>query len=120
MQLSAELLGLYGFNLQRYDFQRMAHYLHGQCSSICQTLEECQEQTKRVLERMQEEDLHLKLAKCTFDQKEVEYLGLVVKGGGSTHGPHQVEGCGAMGTAHVSKSSQILHCILQFLPEIHP
>ena len=30
---------------------------------------------------MQEEDLHLKLAKCIFDQKEVEYLGLVVKGG---------------------------------------
>ena len=30
---------------------------------------------------MQEEDLHLKLAKCTFDQIEVEYLGLVVKDG---------------------------------------
>ena len=28
---------------------------------------------------MQEEDLHLKLAKCAFDQTEVEYLGLVVK-----------------------------------------
>ena len=30
---------------------------------------------------MQEEDLHLKLAKCAFDQMEVEYLGLVVKEG---------------------------------------
>ena len=29
-----------------------------------ETLEECQERTKRVLDRMQEEDLHLKLAKC--------------------------------------------------------
>ena len=28
---------------------------------------------------MKEEDLHLKLAKCTFDQTEVEYLGLVVQ-----------------------------------------
>ena len=28
---------------------------------------------------MQEEDLHLKLVKCTFDQTEVEYLWLVVK-----------------------------------------
>ena len=44
-----------------------------------ETLEECQEWTKQVLERMQEEDLHLKLAKCTFDQTKVEYLGLVVK-----------------------------------------
>ena len=30
---------------------------------------------------MEEEDLHLKLAKCTFDQMEMEYLGLVVKNG---------------------------------------
>ena len=43
------------------------------------TLEECQERTKWVLERMQEQDLHLKLAKCAFNQMEVEYLGLVVK-----------------------------------------
>ena len=46
-----------------------------------ETKEECQEWTKWVLKRMQEEDLHLKLAKCTFDQIEVEYLGLVVKNG---------------------------------------
>ena len=30
---------------------------------------------------MREEDLHLKLAKCTFNQAEVEYLGLIVKNG---------------------------------------
>ena len=30
---------------------------------------------------MKEEDLHLKLAKCTFNQTEVEYLGLVVRNG---------------------------------------
>ena len=45
------------------------------------TKEECQERTKRVLERMKEEDLHLKLTECAFDQMEVEYLGLVVKNG---------------------------------------
>ena len=44
-----------------------------------ETKEECQEWTKCVLKRMEEEDLHLKLTKCTFDQTEVEYLGLVVK-----------------------------------------
>ena len=48
---------------------------------FAETLEECQERTKRVLDRMKEEDLHLKLAKCAFDQTEVEYLGLVVRNG---------------------------------------
>ena len=46
---------------------------------FAETLEECQDQTRRVLDRMKEEDLHLKLAKCAFDQTEVEYLGLVVR-----------------------------------------
>ena len=45
---------------------------------FAKTLEECQERTKQVLDRMKEEDLHLKLAKCAFDQTKVEYLGLRV------------------------------------------
>ena len=48
---------------------------------FAETLEECQEWTGWVLNRMREEDLHLKLAKCAFDQTEVEYLGLIVKNG---------------------------------------
>ena len=48
---------------------------------FAKTLEECQERTKRVLNQMKEEDLHLKLAKCAFDQTEVEYLGLIVRNG---------------------------------------
>ena len=48
---------------------------------FAETLEECQTRTKQVLERMKEEDLHLKLAKCAFDQMEVEYLGLVIRNG---------------------------------------
>ena len=36
---------------------------------------------KWVLDRMEEEDLYLTLAKCAFDQTEVEYPGLIVKDG---------------------------------------
>ena len=46
---------------------------------FAETETKCQECTKQVLEQMQEEDLHLKLAKCTLDQTSVEYLVLVVK-----------------------------------------
>ena len=48
---------------------------------FAKTEEESQEWTKQVLERMQEEDLHLKLTKCAFDQMQVEYLDIVVKHG---------------------------------------
>ena len=46
-----------------------------------ETLEECQEQTKQVLERMKEEDLHLKLAKCAFNC----YTACIIKYPSSTH-----------------------------------
>ena len=41
---------------------------------------------------MQEEDLHLKLAKCAFDQMEVEYLGLVVRNGEVLMDPTKLQG----------------------------
>ena len=36
------------------------------------------ERTKRVLQRMKELDLHLKLKKCKFGVKEVDFLGLIL------------------------------------------
>ena len=46
---------------------------------------------------MKEEDLHLKLTKCTFNQTEVEYLGLVVRNGEVLMDPTKLNGR-AMGT----------------------
>jgi hypothetical protein len=37
--------------------------------------------TKRVLARLQENDLFLKPAKCEFNKTKVEYLGMVIEGG---------------------------------------
>ena len=39
------------------------------------------EQTRRVLQRMKELDLHLKLKKCKFGVKEVDFLGLILRPG---------------------------------------
>ncbi len=39
------------------------------------------ERTKHVLQRLQENDLFLKLEKCKFIAKEVEFLGMIVKQG---------------------------------------
>lgn len=38
-----------------------------------------EERTRRVLQRLQENDLFLKLEKCTFDAPEVEYLGMIIR-----------------------------------------
>ena len=45
---------------------------------------------KRVLQRMKELDLHLKLKKCKFGVKEVDFLGLISKGRLILFGIHQL------------------------------
>ena len=45
------------------------------------------EQTRRALQRMKELDLHLKLKKCKFGVKEVDFLGLILQPGEITMDP---------------------------------
>ena len=78
---------------------------------FAETLEECQEQTKQVLDRMKEEDLHLKLAKCTFDQMEVEYLGLVVRNGEVLMDPIKLKVVEQWGPP---KSVKVVRCFIGF------
>src|SRR6201995_4671104 len=48
---------------------------------MAKTPKELEEQTKRVLQRLKDKDLFLKLEKCKFNQTELEYLGLIISEG---------------------------------------
>src|ERR1700760_4694022 len=48
---------------------------------MAKTLKELEEQTRRVLQRLKDKDLFLKLEKCKFCQTELEYLGLIISEG---------------------------------------
>src|ERR1700756_4732887 len=48
---------------------------------MAKTLKELEERTKRVLQRLKDKDLFLKLEKCKFNQMELEYLGLIISEG---------------------------------------
>ena len=45
------------------------------------TLDKHKEIVQKVLQKLRENKLYLKHEKCTFEQKEVEYLGLLVSQG---------------------------------------
>ena len=48
--------------------------------------------TKRVLQRMKELDLHLKIKKCMFGASEIDYLGMILQPGEITMEPTKLDG----------------------------
>ena len=54
--------------------------------------EEDIKRTRRVLQRMKELDLHLKLKKCRFGVEEVDFLGLILRPGEITMDPTKLSG----------------------------
>ena len=51
-----------------------------------------QERTRKVLQHLKDNDLFLKLEKCTFDVPEVEFLGMIVGHNYVKMDPAKVEG----------------------------
>ena len=42
----------------------------------------------RILDKLRKHDLYLKPEKCLFEQKEMEFLGVVLKNGSDPDGPN--------------------------------
>jgi hypothetical protein len=45
-----------------------------------------------VLEILEQHDLYLKPEKCTFEQKEIDYLGVIVEEGTLRMDPKKIQG----------------------------
>ena len=56
------------------------------------TKEGLEEMTKRVLQRLHENDLYLKPAKCEFCKTRIEYLGLIIEEGKMSMDPGKLKG----------------------------
>ena len=50
------------------------------------------EHTKRVLQRMKELDLHLKIKKCKFGVSQIDYLGMILSHGHIEMDPTKLNG----------------------------
>ena len=56
------------------------------------TKEQLRENTKRVLQRLMENDLYLKPKKCEFCKEKIEWLGMVIQEGKITMDPGKLKG----------------------------
>ena len=56
------------------------------------TKEQLRENTRRVLQRIMENDLYLKLKKCEFCKEKIEWLGMVIEEGKITMDPGKLKG----------------------------
>ena len=56
------------------------------------TQEKLEKITKKVLKRLQDNDLYLKPKKCKFNKTVIEYLGLIVKKGQLSMDPVKLKG----------------------------
>ena len=54
------------------------------------TLEEHRKVVQEVLETLQKRKLFLKLEKCKFEQKQIEYLGLIISEGSIAMDPIKI------------------------------
>uniref|UniRef100_A0A0W0FB23 Reverse transcriptase domain-containing protein n=1 Tax=Moniliophthora roreri TaxID=221103 RepID=A0A0W0FB23_MONRR len=57
-----------------------------------ETAEQHWERTIRLLQRLKEQDLYLKLHKCKFDVQEIDFLGLVIRPGQIAMDPTKLAG----------------------------
>ena len=81
-----------GCYLCQYDWWLYCHYLYGWHFHIHTRWNNLMENTKKVLTRLQENNLFLKPTKCETNQTKVEYLGMVIEEGKISMDPGKLSG----------------------------
>ena len=75
--------------------------------------------TKRVLKRLQENDLFLKATKCEFNKTKVEYLGMVIEEGKISMDPGKLRWHSRMACSFNSETNTRLFRLWKFLSTLH-
>ena len=73
----------------------------------------------RVLECLWEHELYLKLEKCEFEQKWIEYLGVIVSEGLVEIDPVKGFWCSGMARTMEQERGPVLCWVCQLLPRVH-
>ncbi len=82
-------------------------------------LKEHREITKRVLQRLRENNLFLKAEKCEFEVLETEYLGVIISENSIRMDPVKLAGIAEWPTPTKKRGTTIVPRLHQFLPKVH-
>ena len=74
--------------------------------------------TRKVLQRLQENDLYLKPEKCSFEKTKIDYLGMIIEEGKISMDPTKQRNP-RLASSKNSQTSPIILRIRQFLSTIH-
>ena len=75
------------------------------------TLEEHRHIVRKVLDKLREHHLYLKIEKCTFEAREIDYLGIIIGNGTARMDPAKVK---AIKEWPVPKTKKQLQAFLGF------
>jgi hypothetical protein len=107
-------------HLPRRDQRRMAGGIHGRLTHRDQRRPNLpQKCVQRVLQKLTDHDLYLKISKCEFHKRRIEYLGVVLEHGQVQMDPTKVKGVADWNRPQNAKDVRSFLGFTGFLPILH-